>query len=65
MQFKTSEKQISGTSITSELVMSKNEDSITGDFKSQLLPLGDLKVGFILSLVSLSNVFIRLYTSLG
>ena len=27
--------------------MAKNEDSITGDFKSQLLPLGDLKVVFI------------------
>jgi hypothetical protein len=49
------------TSITSELVMSKNEDSITGDFKSQLLPLGDLKVGFILSFVSLSNVFKTLH----
>jgi hypothetical protein len=48
MKFKTSKDQISGTSITSELVMSKNEDSITGDFKSQLLPLGDLKVGLIL-----------------
>jgi hypothetical protein len=27
--------------------MAKNEDSITGDFKSQLLKLGDLKVVFI------------------
>ena len=61
MQFKTSENQISATSITSELVMSKNHKPMTGDFKSQLLPLGDLKVGFILSLVSLSNVFKTLH----
>ena len=47
MRFMTAEKQISGISITSELVMAKNEDSITGDFKSQLLLLGDLKVGLI------------------
>jgi|LakMenEpi03Aug12_release.lakeMendotaPanAssembly.Ray.scaffolds.fasta_scaffold883257_1 hypothetical protein len=57
MQFKTSEQQITGTSITSELVIAKNEDSITGEFKSHFLLLGDLKVGFIGSLVSLSNVF--------
>ena len=60
MQFMAAEKG-GQTSITSELVMSKNEDSITGDFKSQLLPLGDLKVGFILSFVSLSNVFKTLH----
>ncbi len=47
MQFMTAENPISGISITSELVMAKNEDSITGDFKSQLLLLGDLKVGLI------------------
>jgi hypothetical protein len=46
MQFMAAEKS-GQTSITSELVMSKNEDSITGDFKSQLLPLGDLKVRLI------------------
>ncbi len=51
MQFKTSENQISGTSITSELVMAKKKNG------QNLLLLGDLKVGFILSLVSLSNVF--------
>ena len=46
MQFMAAEKG-GQTSITSELVMSKNEDSITGDFKSQLLKLGDLKVRLI------------------
>ena len=62
MQFKTSKNQISGTSITSELVMGKNEDASTGDFKSQLLPLGDLKVGLILFKVSLPIVFITPYS---